>query len=54
VRLDFDPARSALTAWARSHGLAIVNETAFMVHGTPWPTPGPHDRLISPITVALG
>lgn len=54
VRLDFDPARSALTTWARSHGLAIVNETAFMVHGTPWPPPGPRDRLISPITVALG
>jgi len=36
VRLDFDPARSVLTAWARSHGLAIINKTAFMVHGTPW------------------
>jgi GNAT superfamily N-acetyltransferase len=54
VRLDFDPGRSPLTAWVRSHGLAIVNETAFMVHGTPWPPPGPHDHLISPITVALG
>jgi GNAT superfamily N-acetyltransferase len=54
VRVDFDPTRSALTAWARSHGLAIVNETAFMVHGTPWPPPGPRDRLFCPITVALG
>jgi GNAT superfamily N-acetyltransferase len=54
VRLDFDPERSALTAWVRSHGLAIVNETAFMVHGTPWPPPGPHDHLFCPITVALG
>ena len=54
VRLDFDPERTALAAWVRSHGLAIVNETAFMVHGTPWPPPGPHDRLFCPLTVALG
>jgi GNAT superfamily N-acetyltransferase len=54
VRLDFDPERLALAAWVRSHGLAIVNETAFMVHGDPWPPPGPHDHLICPITVALG
>ena len=54
VRLDFDPERTGLAAWVRSRGLAIVNETAFMVHGDPWPPPGPHDQLFSPITVALG
>jgi GNAT superfamily N-acetyltransferase len=53
VRLDFDPERPGLAAWARAHGLAIVNETAVMVHGTPWPPPGPHDRIFCPISVAL-
>jgi hypothetical protein len=54
VRLDFDPERTGLANWARSHGLPIGNETALMVHGTPWPPPGPHDHLVCPITVALG
>jgi GNAT superfamily N-acetyltransferase len=54
VRLDFDPERPGLARWARSHGLPIVNETAFMVHGALWPPPGPHDHLFCPITVALG
>jgi GNAT superfamily N-acetyltransferase len=54
VRLDFDPERPGLAKWVRSRGLPIVNETAFMVRGAPWPPAGRHDHLFCPITVALG
>lgn len=53
VRLDLDPDRSGIAAWAMSRGLSIVSETAFMVHGAALPLPGLRDRLFCPITVAL-
>jgi len=52
LRLDLDPDRDELPAWARAHGLRHAAETAFMVHGT-WPPPGRRDQIYAPITVAL-
>lgn len=54
VRLDLDPDRRDIASWAQARGLPIVNETALMVHGTPWPPGAGHDRLFCPLTVALG
>jgi GNAT superfamily N-acetyltransferase len=54
VRLDLDPDRRDIASWAQARGLPIVDETAFMVHGTPWPPGGAYDRLFCPLTVALG
>lgn len=53
VRLDLDPAGREMVGWAEARGLAVVDETAFMVHG-PWPPPGDRSRLFCPLTVALG
>ena len=39
VRVDLDPDRREIAAWAEAHGLPQVAETAFMVRGTPWPPP---------------
>jgi hypothetical protein len=53
VRVDLDPDRRDVAAWAEAHGLPQVAETVFVVHGT-WPPPGNRDRIYAPITVALG
>ncbi len=53
VRVDLDPDRRDIAAWAGAHGLPQAAETAFMIRG-PWPPPGDRDRLYAPITVALG
>ena len=53
MRVDLDPDRRDIAAWAGAHGLAQTGETAFMVRG-PWPPPGDRDRLYAPLTVALG
>ena len=53
VRVDLDPDRRDIAAWAEAHGLPLTAETAFMVRG-PWPPAGDRDRLYAPITVALG
>ena len=52
VRLDLDPDRRELPAWAHAHGLEPVARTTVMAHGelTQRGTP---DRLFTPISVAL-
>ncbi len=53
VRLDLDPDRPELPDWALSRGLEPVSRTAVMVHGA-WPSRGgDHNRLFTPISVAL-
>ena len=52
VRLDLDPDRPELPAWANRHGLEPVSRTLVMARGelTDRGTP---DRLFTPISVAL-
>jgi GNAT superfamily N-acetyltransferase len=52
VRLDLDPDRPELPAWAHAHGLEPVGRTTVMAYGelTPRGAPG---RLFTPISVAL-
>jgi GNAT superfamily N-acetyltransferase len=52
VRLDLDPDRPELPAWAVRHGLEPVARTAVMAHGDRNP-PGDLSRLFTPISVAL-
>jgi GNAT superfamily N-acetyltransferase len=52
VRLDLDPDRPELPEWALNRGLEPVSRTAVMVHGA-WPSRGDHNRLFTPISVAL-
>jgi GNAT superfamily N-acetyltransferase len=52
VRLDLDPDRPELPEWAVNRGLEPVSRTTVMVHGA-WPSRGDHDRLFTPISVAL-
>ena len=52
VRLDLDPDRPELPAWAQACGLSAVSQTTVMAYG-PWDPPGDRDRVFAPITVAL-
>jgi GNAT superfamily N-acetyltransferase len=52
VRLDLDPDRPELPAWAQSRGLALNDYTTVMAYG-PWDPPGDRARIFAPITVAL-
>ena len=52
VRLDLDPDRPELPAWAHSHGLEPVARTVVMAHGDLKPR-GTPERLYTPISVAL-
>jgi hypothetical protein len=53
VRVDLDPDRRDIAAWAEAHGLPQIAETAFMVRGTR-PPPGDRKCLYAPMSVALG
>jgi hypothetical protein len=52
VRLDLDPDRQELPAWAHAHGLEPVSRTVVMAHGDLRPC-GTPERLYTPISVAL-
>ncbi|MGH3167944.1 MAG: GNAT family N-acetyltransferase [Trebonia sp.] len=52
VRLDLDPDRPGLPAWAEARGLPPKSMTTVMAHG-PWNPPGDRARVYAPITVAL-
>lgn len=52
VRLDLDPGRPELPAWAAACGLPATGTTTVMAHG-PWDPPGDRARIFAPITVAL-
>jgi GNAT superfamily N-acetyltransferase len=52
VRLDLDPDRPELPAWAHAHGLEPVARTVVMAHGELKPR-GTPERLYTPISVAL-
>jgi GNAT superfamily N-acetyltransferase len=52
VRLDLDPDRPELPAWAHAHGLEPVSRTLVMAHGDLSPR-GTPERLFTPISVAL-
>ena len=52
IRLDLDPDRPELPAWAHKHGLEPVSRTTVMAHGDV-PDRGAPDRLFTPISVAL-
>jgi GNAT superfamily N-acetyltransferase len=52
IRLDLDPDRPELPAWAHRHGLEPVSRTTVMAHGD-LPDRGAPDRLFTPISVAL-
>lgn len=52
VRLDLDPDRPGLPAWARAHGLTERSATTVMTRG-PIDCLGDPDRLYTPISVAL-
>jgi GNAT superfamily N-acetyltransferase len=52
VRLDLDPDRPELPAWAVRHGLQPAGLNAVMAHGDR-PPPGDPARLFTPISIAL-
>ena len=52
LRLDLDPDRPELPAWAHKHGLEPVSRTTGMALGD-LPNRGAPDRLFTPISVAL-
>jgi len=52
VRLDLDPDRPELPAWAVSHGLRPAALTPVMAYGDK-PPPGDPSRLFAPISIAL-
>jgi GNAT superfamily N-acetyltransferase len=52
IRLDLDPDRSELPAWASRHGLEPVGRTIVMAHGDLLDR-GIPDHLFTPISVAL-
>jgi GNAT superfamily N-acetyltransferase len=52
IRLDLDPDRPELPAWAHQHGLEPVSRTTVMARGELAPRGAP-DRLFTPISVAL-
>jgi predicted N-acetyltransferase YhbS len=52
LRLDLDPDRPELPAWADKHGLTPSGRTTVMAYGD-LPSRGTPDRLFAPISVAL-
>jgi len=52
IRLDLDPDRPELPAWAHKHGLEPVSRTLVMARGD-LSNRGAPDRLFTPISVAL-
>jgi GNAT superfamily N-acetyltransferase len=52
IRLDLDPDRPELPAWAAKHGLEPVSRTLVMAHGA-LVDRGTPDHLFTPISVAL-
>lgn len=52
VRLDLDPDRPELPAWAAGHGLKPAGLNAVMAYGRR-PPPGDPARLFAPISIAL-
>ena len=52
IRLDLDPDRPELPAWAHKHGLEPVGRTLVMARGE-LPNRGAPERLFAPISVAL-
>jgi hypothetical protein len=52
IRLDLDPDRTGLPAWAGQHGLEPVSRTLVMARGD-LPVRGTPERLFTPISVAL-
>jgi GNAT superfamily N-acetyltransferase len=52
IRLDLDPDRPELPAWANKHGLEPVSRTTVMARGDLLDRGAP-DRLFTPISVAL-
>jgi GNAT superfamily N-acetyltransferase len=52
IRLDLDPDRPELPAWAHQHGLEPVGRTVVMARGD-LPDRGIPNRLFTPISVAL-
>ena len=52
VRLELDPDRSELPAWAEARGLTASSLNTVMAYG-PWDPPGDRSRVFAPITVAL-
>jgi GNAT superfamily N-acetyltransferase len=52
VRLELDPDRPELPAWAEARGLTASNLNTVMAYG-PWDPPGDRSRVFAPITVAL-
>jgi GNAT superfamily N-acetyltransferase len=52
IRLDLDPDRPELPAWAHTHGLEPVSRTTVMARGE-LAGGGTPDRLFTPISVAL-
>ena len=52
IRLDLDPDRPELGAWADKHGLQPSGRTLVMARGE-LPSRGAPDRLFAPISVAL-
>ncbi len=52
IRLDLDPDRPELPAWAHAHGLEPVSRTTVMARGD-LADRGTPDRLFTPISVAL-
>jgi GNAT superfamily N-acetyltransferase len=53
IRLDIDPDRPGLAAWASTHGLTQAGQTTFMARG-PWPPPGDQDQVFAMMSPALG
>jgi GNAT superfamily N-acetyltransferase len=52
VRLDLDPDRPELPAWAEARGLPLTGHTTVMAYG-PWDPPGDRARVFAPVSVAL-
>ena len=52
VRLDLDPDRPKLPAWAEARGLPLTGHTTVMAYG-PWDPPGDRARVFAPVSVAL-
>jgi GNAT superfamily N-acetyltransferase len=53
IRLDIDPDRPGLPAWAVARGLSIAGQTIFMARG-PWPPSADRDQVFALLSPALG